>query len=79
MSTSASRGSEQKPTDETVEDLVQLAEELDETRRRRYGSFDGEIIPNLGEVGFGRVGQAEGERSANSFLPLAIILSASKS
>ena len=46
---------------------------------RRLGGFDGNVEPNLREVGFCRVGQAEGERSANSFLPRAMILSASKS
>jgi len=45
----------------------------------RFGGFDGDIKPNLGKIGFGGVGQAEGERSANSFLPRAIIRSASKS
>ena len=29
---------------------------IDEAFRRRFGSFDGDIKPNLGKVGFGRVG-----------------------
>ncbi len=52
---------------------------VDEAFRCRFGSFDGDIKPNLGKVGFGGIGQAEGERSANSFLPRAMIWSASKS
>jgi len=48
-------------------------------RRRRLGSFDGDVEPNLGKVGFRRVGQAEGERSATSLLPRATIVAASKS
>ncbi len=51
---------------------------VDEACRRRFGNFDGDIKPNLREVFFSGVGQAEGERLANSFLPLAMIFSASK-
>lgn len=33
------------------------------------GGFGCEVEPDFGEVVFGRVGQVEGERSANNFLP----------
>ena len=52
---------------------------VDEPVRSRLRSFDGKVKPDFGEVGFCRLGQAEGERSANSFLPLAMMRSASKS
>ena len=39
-----------------------------------FGSFDSNVRPDFGQVGFGRIGQAEGERVANSFLPRAMIL-----
>ena len=42
-------------------------------RGDRLRGFAGERRPDVGEVGFGRVGQAEGERSANSFLPRSMI------
>src|SRR5574338_629881 len=46
---------------------------------RGLGGFDGQIYPDFGEVGFSGVGQTEGERPANSFLPRSMILSMSKS
>src|SRR5574340_1136998 len=45
---------------------------------RGLGDFDGQIRPDFGEIGFGGVGQAEGERPANSFRPRSMILSMSK-
>ena len=64
---------------ETTERLAIALDLVYEPVRCRFGSFDGDVKPDFGEVGFGRVGQAEGERSANSFLPLAMMRSASKS
>lgn len=50
---------------------------VEQARRRRFRTVVGDISPDFGKVGFRRVGQAEVERSANSFLPLAIIFAAS--
>jgi len=55
-----------------------LLDPVDEPRRYRLGSLDGNIEPDFGEIGFRRVGQAEGERSANSFLPRSTMRAASK-
>jgi hypothetical protein len=52
---------------------------VDEPRCGRLRGFGRNVKPDFGEVGFGCVGQAEGERSDSSFLPRAMILSASKS
>ena len=59
--------------------LAILLDLVDEPRRRRLGGFDRNIEPDFGEVGFRRIGQAESERSANSFLPRSMIRAASKS
>src|SRR5208282_1682104 len=56
-----------------------LLDPVYEPRRGRLGGFDGDVEPDFGEVGFRRVGQAEGERSANSFLPRSTMRAASKS
>jgi hypothetical protein len=55
-----------------------LLDPVYEPRRGRLGGFDGDVEPDFGEVGFRRVGQAEGERSANSFLPRSTMRAASK-
>jgi hypothetical protein len=55
-----------------------LLDPVDEPRGYRLGSLDGNIEPDFGEVGFRSVGQAEGERSANSFLPRSTMRAASK-
>jgi hypothetical protein len=51
---------------------------VDEARRYRLGALDGNIEPDFGEIGFRRLGRAEGERSANSFLPRSTMRAASK-
>ena len=56
-----------------------LFDPVDQARRCRLGSFAGDIEPDFGKVGFRRLGQAEGERSANSFLPRSTMRAASKS
>ena len=56
-----------------------LFDPVDKARRSRLGGFDGDVKPDFGEVGFRRLGQAEGERSANSFLPRSTMRAASKS
>lgn len=53
------------------------ADFVEQARRRGFRTVVGDIGPDFGEVGFRRVSQAEVERSANSFLPLAIIFAAS--
>ena len=39
------------------------------TSRRRLGCLDGDVNPDIGKVGLGRLRYLEGERLANSFLP----------
>ena len=56
-----------------------LLDPVYEPRCGRLGGFDGDVEPDFGKVGFRRVGQAKGERSANSFLPRSTMRAASKS
>jgi hypothetical protein len=51
---------------------------VNEARRCRLGDLDGDVEPDFGKVGFRRLGQAEGERSANSFLPRSTMRAVSK-
>jgi hypothetical protein len=45
----------------------------DKVTGKRFRNLFGEVAPNLGKVYFCRLGKAEVERSANSFLPRAMI------
>lgn len=51
----------------------------DKSRGNSLRCFDRESGPDFGKVVFGRIGQEEGERAANSFLPRSMIRAASKS
>src|SRR5580658_1186812 len=51
---------------------------VDQLRRGGFG-IDGNVSPDFGKVGFRRIGQAEVERLANSFLPRAMMAAASNS
>jgi hypothetical protein len=64
---------------EMTQRLAIILDFIDQTVRSRFRGFDSNVEPDFGEVSLGRVGQAEGERSANSFLPRAIMRVASKS
>jgi len=52
---------------------------VEKSRRDGFRGFGGEISPNLGQVGFRRLGQTEDERLSNSFLPRSMMRPASKS
>jgi hypothetical protein len=70
-----SRRSGQRKTKQRVAIPLDL---VDEARRGCLGSLDRNVEPDIGEIGLRRVGQAEGERFANSFLPRSTIRPASK-
>ena len=59
--------------------LAILFDPVDEARCSGIEGFDGDVEPDFSKVGFCRFGQTEGERSANSFLPRAMMFSVSKS
>ena len=62
-----------------TERLARLFDLVEQPRRGRLRRLDGNIVPDFGKIGFGRVGQTEGERTANSFLPRSTMRVASKS
>ena len=49
------------------------------SRSDGLGRFGGDVIPDLGEIVLGCIGQSEDERDANSFLPRSTIFFVSKS
>ena len=55
-----------------------LFDPVDESRCCRLRGLDSDVEPDFGKVGFRRLGQAEGERSANSFLPRSTMRAVSK-
>ena len=71
----ARRPGERKPA-HGIKRGFEFAEKM---RGNGLRGFGGEISPNLGQVGFRRLGQTERERLSNSFLPRSMMRPASKS
>lgn len=68
-----------RPRHREVQQASACRPDLVEERGRGGLRILGDESPDFGQVGFRRIGQTERERLANSFLPRAMMLSASKS